>query len=117
MKTRKGNSSIFIKCECHGEGMGVDYDTDDGYYYFSYWKHGFSNEKLPLKERLRYCWNVLTKGKAFNDEIILNQESADRLIDFLLGYKRLPKEKMDELIKALNKAFKKKNNDNERIKT
>jgi hypothetical protein len=107
MKSSK-DKSIFIKCECHGEGMGVDYDAEDGYYYFSYWKYGISNESLSWRDRLRYCWHVLTKGKAFNDEVVLTQESADKLIDFLLGYKRIPKEKMNLLIKSLNKAFKKK---------
>jgi len=87
--------------------MGVDYDKDEDHYYFSYWQYGFSNRRLSWKERLRYCWNVLVKGKAFNDELILNQQSVDRLIDFLLGYKRLSKEKMDKLIEELNKQFKK----------
>jgi hypothetical protein len=100
--------SIFIKCECHGEGMGVDHYPEDGNYYFSYWRYGLSNSALPWKERLRHCWHVLTKGKAFNDEIILNQKGADELIDFLLGYKRIPKEKMDKLMEAVNKAFKDK---------
>lgn len=106
MKSNK-DRSIFIKCECHSEGMGVDYDAKDGYYYFSYWRSGLSNALLSWKERLRYCWIVLTKGKAFNDEVILGQDAVDELIDFLLGHKRLPKEKMDKLIKILNEKFKK----------
>ena len=99
--------SIFIKCECDSEGLGVDYDAEDGYYYFSYWRAGLSNTLLSWKERFRYCLNVLTKGKAFNDEIILKQEEVDELIDFLLGYKRISKKKMDKLIEALNKSLKK----------
>ena len=90
--------------------MGVDYDSEDDYYYFSYWSWGLSNNLLSWKERVRYCWNVLTKGKAFNDEIMMSQKEADKLIDFLVGYKRLPKDKMDKLIKELNKRFKKKEN-------
>ena len=57
---------------------------------------------------MRHCWHVLTKGKAFNDDIILSQKGADKLIDFLLGYKRIPKEKMDKLMEAVSKAFKDK---------
>lgn len=102
--------SIFIKCECHAEGLGVDYDKADDYYYFSYWKCGLSNGRLTWKERLRYCWEVVTKGKAFNDEIMLNQSSVDELINFLLESKRLPKEKMGQLIEELNKQFKKNKN-------
>ena len=29
------DNSIFIKCACEGEGMSVDYDPEDNYYYFS----------------------------------------------------------------------------------
>ena len=103
--------SIFIQCECHGEGMGVDYDKEDGFYYFSYWNCGLSNGPLTWKQRFRYCWNVIFKGKAFNDELLLNQQSADKLIDFLLGYKRLSPIQMEKLIGALNKQFKKKKED------
>ena len=106
--TKKKNSSIFIKCECSGEGLGVDYYEDDGVYYFSYWKSGISNQKLSWKERFRHCWNVLIKGKAFNDEVILTKDKANELVDFLLGYKRIPKERMDILMEALRAAFKKK---------
>jgi len=108
MSADKEDRSIFIKCECEGEGMGVDYDAEDGFYYFSYWNRGFSNRKLPWKSRIRYCWHTLTKGKAFNDELLLSEKSVEELIDFLLGYKRLSKEKMDKLIEILNKQFKKK---------
>ena len=110
MSADKKDKSIFIKCECEGEGMGVDYDAQDGLYYFSYWNRGFSSRKLALKSRIRYCWHTLTKGKAFNDEVLLSQDSVEELIDFLLGYKRLPKEKIDKLIETLNKSLKKDKN-------
>ena len=107
------NRSIFIKCECHAEGLSVDYDSEDNCYYFSYWRWGLSNSTLPWPARFRSCWHVLTKGKAFNDEIILKQEGVDRLVDFLVGHKRIPKDKMDKLIAALNEQFKKKKEDGE----
>ena len=103
--------SIFIKCACKGEGMGIDYDAQDAYYYFSYWSYGLSNKRLSWKERWRYCWAVLTKGKAFHDEIMLDKKSVDRLIDFLLGHKRLPKEKMEKLVAVLSKQFRKNQED------
>jgi len=114
MNANKEDRSIFIKCECQGEGMGVDYYKEEGYYYFSYWRHGLSNRKLSWKERIRYCWNVLVKGTAFNDEVLLSQVSVDKLIDFLLGYKRLPKDKMKKLMEALDLAFQKRNNEKEK---
>ena len=111
MNADKKDGSIFIKCACEGEGIGIDYDHEDNYYYFSYWSYGLSNKRLSWRERVRYCWTTLTKGKAFNDEIMLDQEAVDKLIDFLLGYKRLPKEKMDKLINALHEQFEKKKGD------
>ena len=79
------DKSIFIKCGCGGEGMGVDYDAEDKLYYFSYWSCGLSNKPLSWREKIRYCWNVLSKGKAFNDEIILNKEQINKLENFILA--------------------------------
>ena len=77
--------SIFIKCECDGEGLGVDYDVDDAYYYFSYWSRGFRSGKLPFWQRVRYSFHLLFTGKPFNDELVLNRDSANKLCDFLKG--------------------------------
>jgi len=100
--------SIFIKCECQGEGMGIDYDVEDRLYYFSYWSSGLSNRPLSWRDRIRYCWEVLSKGKAFNDELVFGEKSVDKIIDFLLGYKRLPKKKMEKLIEVIEDKLKKK---------
>ena len=75
--------SIFIHCTCHGEAMGIDYEPDEKLYYFSYWAPGLSNRKLTWKQRFRYCWQVLRKGKAVEDEIILSQPGVDTLVKFL----------------------------------
>lgn len=75
---------IFIRCECLGEGMGIDYYSEDGHYYFSYWNNYISNEKMSWKQRFRYCWQVLRHGKAFADDLILNQAHVDQLVDFVL---------------------------------
>ena len=90
--------------------MGVDFDEEDGYYYFSYWSAGLSNKKLSWRARLRYCWNTLLKGKAFNDEIILNESDADKLVDFILGNKKLPEDKMQELLSLVRENFKNEKN-------
>ena len=82
------DKSTFIKCSCGGEGMGVDYDAEDNLYYFSYWSYGLSNKPLSWKERLRHCWNVLSKGKAFNDQLILTKQEVIKLDNFLLDCMR-----------------------------
>lgn len=73
----------FIQCECQGEGMGIDYDQEDGLYYFSYWSQGLSNKRLGMRDKIRYCWRVLTKGKAFEDEIVFSSEKAKELSSWI----------------------------------
>jgi len=75
--------SEFIRCECYGEGMGIDFDPEDGLYYFSYWASGLSGGRLSIRDKIRYCWQVLVKGKAFNDELIMSRKSVNELINFL----------------------------------
>lgn len=76
--------SKFIECACHAEGMGIDYDEEDALYYFSYWSQGFSNKSLSIKDRIRYCWHVLRKGKAFEDEIVLDSAKVNELCSWIL---------------------------------
>ena len=85
MSKQNKDKSIFIKCECQAEGLGVDYFADDSHYYFSYWKQGLSNKKLSWRAKIRYCWQVLRRGKAFEDEIILSSESANKLCNWIIG--------------------------------
>jgi len=105
---KNGDRTIFIKCKCQGEGMSVEYDKEDNLYYFSYWSYGLSVEKLSWKQRLRYCWEVFRKGKPFNDELIFGQDQTSELIDFLLGYKRIPQDKIDKFVSILQKHVKRK---------
>jgi hypothetical protein len=83
MSNLNHDKSIFIECECHSEGLGIDYDSDDGYYYFSYWSRGFRNGKLPFWQRLRYILHLAFTGKPFNDELVLNRDSSNKLCEFL----------------------------------
>jgi len=82
---KDNDKSIFIKCACQGEGMSIDYDSNDNHYYFSYWSYGLSSRKLSWLSRLRYCWEVLWKGKPFNDELILTKEEVNKLENFILS--------------------------------
>lgn len=81
----KNDKSIFVKCQCYSEGMSIDYDAQDDQYYFAYWKQGMTNQALGWKEKIRHCWNIIKTGKPFNDEVIINQEDANKLSDFLKG--------------------------------
>ena len=91
----KKDKSLFIKCSCGAEGMGVDYDGSDDLYYFSFWNCGLSNRPLDFKQKLRYCWNVFRKGRAFHDELVLLTEDVNKLVNFLRTVKLENSEELD----------------------
>ena len=71
----------FIECDCHSEGIMIGYFDEGKFsheiylaFFRNYWKYGYS-----LKERLRHCWQILTKGEPFLDEVVLNRQSLSDL--------------------------------------
>ena len=63
--------------------MTVLSDTEDKLYYFSYWRMCYDPGKMAFWERIKYCWQVLRTGQAYNDELIFDQEAVDALSAFL----------------------------------
>ena len=109
---KEANSrTIFIKCECAGEGMSVEHDPKDDLYYFSYWSYGIGSEKLSWRQKIRYCWQVLIKGKPFNDELIFKQNQVNELVDFLASYEKISKYRLDKFISILKRQIKRKANE------
>jgi len=92
--------SVFIKCSCQGEGMGVDFEKEDNLFYFSYWSAGLTNKKLSIKERLRYSLHCLFTGKAFNDELVFTIDDAKKLNLFLSGRTRKVSGEIAQAIKG-----------------
>lgn len=79
----KADKEKFIKCDCHGEGMLITKFHDEPNFYFSYWRIGLDPVKLSFWMRLKLCYLALFKGQYYDDEIILNNESAKELADWL----------------------------------
>ena len=92
--------SIFIKCECQSEGLGIDYEREDQLFYLSFWSQGLSNQKLSLKDRLRYSFRCLFKGVAFNDQLVLSIDNAKHLNMFLNGTTRKVPNEIANVIKG-----------------
>jgi hypothetical protein len=74
-----------VKCECHGEALEVTHWKNKGSpdeVWFAIWQQGFT---VPLcwRERFRWCWNILRKGKPWKDNIILTPEKAKEVADFI----------------------------------
>jgi len=73
----------FIKCDCHSEGLNIEYDQSGEYFYLSFWKMGINPSRLSWSQKLRYIWHLLFTGQAWGEEIILNKESANQVSAFI----------------------------------
>lgn len=79
---------LFIQCSCYGEGLIVeaeDYDTDFGLEIeIAFYSKGMGNPRhLRLRDKIRFAWHVLTKGRPYNDMVCLNKPEATKLRDYL----------------------------------
>ena len=78
MKTldkKNSTSEQFIKCACDSEGIHLEY--------LSLWKFNYNPTALSWKQKARYIWRLLTKGEAWGHDIILNKNSANKLVEFI----------------------------------
>lgn len=73
------DSEKFFKCDCHGEGMFITRFEEEEEFYFSYWGQGFYPRNMGLWQRIKMCWQILWKGEAFEDEIILHKDKAGEM--------------------------------------
>ena len=73
------DSEIFVKCDCHGEGMFVTRFEGEDEFYFSYWGQGITPRNMQIWERVKLCWKVLWTGNSYEDEIILSKDKAGML--------------------------------------
>jgi hypothetical protein len=52
------------------------------------WQNGYVTDKIKLKERLRICWYVLTKGKQpYSDMLIFENDKVQKIAEFLKDIK------------------------------
>lgn len=84
-KWKTMEKGYYYKCDCGGEVLVIEpeithVDNDKSFLYLnlSIWYMG-GNGKLSWFERLRYCWYILTRGRAYADEIILGLDEIERL--------------------------------------
>ena len=73
----------FIKCSCHGEGMLLTKFDDEEEIYVSFWREGIHPVKLTWWMRLKLCYLSLFKGNYYEDQLILNKESAKELAEWI----------------------------------
>ena len=73
----------FIKCSCHSEGVLLTKFDAEEEIYVSFWKEGINPVKLTWWMRLKLCWMALTKGNYYEDQLVLNKESAKELAEWI----------------------------------
>lgn len=66
-------------CECHTEGISVSVDDETMEVFLTGWQMSPGEGKMSLKEKIRWCWYIIRKGKPFNDHNILSFETARSL--------------------------------------
>lgn len=83
-------TSIFIKCACGTEGIDISVNLsdeewyDEKIFYLSFWHYGNGRSSThSIKERISRAWKVLV-GKGYEaNEIILNENEAYQLREFI----------------------------------
>jgi len=85
------NNSKFIKCDCYGhlleicrEKEIIDGKVSHKNFNLSMWEWGTGNRPLSFRERIRWCWNILRTGSPWADHIILSDDKAKKLAQFIL---------------------------------
>ena len=72
-------------CGCAALELSPDgWEENDPRLNICIWRYGSPNSgKKTIKERLRWCWLMLTKGQLYTDDIILNISTVDELVNDL----------------------------------
>lgn len=76
-------NTIYLMCDCNKHTLQASYDKECDIIEISLWSCYIDNRIYGLKERLRWCWNILWTGNPWSDFIILNKENALKLSNFI----------------------------------
>ena len=79
------DKQLTLRCDCSMEILAFDYDKGEKEVYLSMFKNdsGFSRS---LWQRLRFCWQTLTTGRPYTDNICLNDKDMKQLKGFITEY-------------------------------
>jgi hypothetical protein len=78
----------FIRCSCGGEAIVLDKYKDEDLIYLSIWQDGCNvDNRLSWLQRFRWCWKIIRSGRPFEDQIILDFDSADAMVEGIKEFK------------------------------
>jgi hypothetical protein len=80
----KENKTLFIPCSCKSEILVIEYDHEIQLADLAIFEH-YTNysHKMPLWQRLRYCFKVLFEKKPYADQMVLDNKQLKDLQKFL----------------------------------
>lgn len=71
----------FIQCSCSSEALCLEKDQEDDYLYVSIWERGYAKDsRYSWRQRIKHCWHVLTKGRPYGDQIVLDKAGRSELV-------------------------------------
>lgn len=73
---------FFIKCSCSAEGILIS-KLDKNETYISFFSLGINPKNLNFLSKLRYIWQILTKNKPYEDQLVLSDSEVKKLINGL----------------------------------
>ena len=79
------NMNKTIKCACYHEILHLEWDEELQQVYASIWAPYLIDTRMSWRQRLRYCWQILTKGRPYGDQLILEKQHVADLVDFLIS--------------------------------
>lgn len=86
--------SQFQKCSCSSHCLEIERYCDtpvyDEGFYVTIWSYGRNSNILGWKERFRWIWKIFRTGSPWADSVILNNEQAKQIINYINQH--LPKE-------------------------
>jgi hypothetical protein len=62
-------------------------EADEDGLYLSIWERGYGHDNtLSWKQKLRYIWQILIRGKPYGDQIVLDREGCFALSKALIEH-------------------------------
>jgi len=79
---------LFVKCSCYGEGALFSAPIEDkgtiDMLYVSFWSQGLGDPRyLRFKDKIRFIWQVIRKGRPYEDELVLVKKEAEEIRNYL----------------------------------
>lgn len=81
------NWERFFECSCGGEFIAVvkdDYGIGAKLIDMGFFSFGSCDFSLSFREKLRWCWRILRKGKPYSDMVTMLPDEARKMGEYLI---------------------------------